>query len=313
MVVWVGFLVGMLPASSMTMGVAMSKVKFSKTTQARLQWFVAGIMLHVVMNDLKEELQDSWEKDDKFKLRMCLSAFGFAFAVVILYALRLLEPEEMHASDMSQDLREGNFEMQEHKPNDGLAVINQNVQDTTSNIVVPRLKKHGSKELFMERKKSIANVASEAPWSIIGAVAINALVDGINLGIQSAEGFNTGIKPAIGTSVEMFFLGVTCSGLVFPRVTKPLRVLCLIPPVVLVTTCVFVNIVAAAAGDHVVFSGILAFAFGSLLFMILNELIPEALSAPRGGEFSVSVMVFVGFVGMEILESILPSEQEVGA
>ena len=146
--------------------------------------------------------------------------------------------------------------------------------------------------------------APSFPFVLTVAVCIDALVDGLLIGISSASGAEAGVVITAALSIEMGFLGLTFASSLKrqPRARRFLAVL--LPPCLLIAGGglggLLGSLVAASPPAH---SALLAFGIAALLYLVTEELLLEAHSSQEEKHvWYVDIMFFVGFYLSFLLE-----------
>lgn len=140
------------------------------------------------------------------------------------------------------------------------------------------------------------------PTGMVGAAAIDALIDGLVLGLAFQAGERQGLLLAIALSIEFLFLGLSLVG-AFPseagmgrKLGATLAVPLAVPLGVLLAQPVGATPPAWQGA---------AFAFGliALLYLVTEELLVEAHEKPDTAW--ASAMFFVGFLALEVIDQLL--------
>ena len=116
-----------------------------------------------------------------------------------------------------------------------------------------------------------AELSEEIPWATLFAVAVDATVDGILIGLSLSADKTAGLSMAIATCIEMAFLGLSFSATIqnVTRSTCKHVAAVLVPPL-----CLFgAGIVGHVAGSSLqssqgLFIGFISFAIVALLFLV---------------------------------------------
>ncbi len=141
------------------------------------------------------------------------------------------------------------------------------------------------------------------PTGLIGATAVDFLVDGGVLGAGFTAGGKTGLLLTLALTIEYLFVGLSLAAALGPGARK--RTLVGLPTVLSLLT-----VAGTAAGiillDGVsasVLAGVLAFGAVAFMYLVTEELLVEAHE--RGETASGSVMFFVGFLLFMVLTETL--------
>ena len=136
------------------------------------------------------------------------------------------------------------------------------------------------------------------------AVGVDALLDGLVIGISFTAGQTVGILVPIALSLEMFFLGVTTALSLRARGVAAGRASML--------TCGLALLIAVGAGmgltvfagaSNAVLAGTLAFGCAALLYLVTEELLVEAHSVEETP--LVTSLFFAGFLTILVVEMAL--------
>jgi zinc transporter ZupT len=144
------------------------------------------------------------------------------------------------------------------------------------------------------------------PWGLTLPIYIDAMMDGMLIGLMSATSRHGAVLLALATAVEMGFLGITFGALVMRSGPCKWLLAAMLPLALMLSGA------AGAAGANALASvfevGITAFGIAALLFLACNELLKEA--SENMGESSIfqSGWLFVGFLAIIMLERVLPEE-----
>lgn len=132
------------------------------------------------------------------------------------------------------------------------------------------------------------------PWGLVLAVLIDSVVDGMLIGLAGSVQFSSGLLMAIATAIEMGFLGYSfaCS-VMHPGKPSRYIVLC-IPPIAMLWAAMAAAALAIDVQKTATFTGLIAFAFVALLFLVLEELLVEAHEKDDSEAWHVSVWLYVG-------------------
>eukprot|EP00657_Telonema_sp_P-1_P006698 TRINITY_DN2607_c0_g1_i1.p1 TRINITY_DN2607_c0_g1~~TRINITY_DN2607_c0_g1_i1.p1 ORF type:complete len:204 (+),score=43.63 TRINITY_DN2607_c0_g1_i1:112-723(+) len=143
--------------------------------------------------------------------------------------------------------------------------------------------------------------------SAIVAVAVDAMVDGLLIGLAYIASHTAGISMAIATCIEMGFLGVSFSNQVKSSVTSASHhfAIVLIPPLSLVAAGIVGDLAGQELVDHqYLFIGFIGFATVAVLFLVTEELLSEANEVSEGA-YSINVCFFLGLYSGLIMDKAL--------
>lgn len=144
------------------------------------------------------------------------------------------------------------------------------------------------------------------PWGLVIAVAIDAAVDGMLIGLSTSTSVGAGMLMAIATFIEMGFLGYSFGCAVSeskPRGGVKVSALAL-PPLCLLTCGVGAFALGAALQGSFVFTGLISFSLVAVLFLVIQELILEAAEKDQEQRWNVSIFIYMGLFisfGLEVV------------
>ena len=140
------------------------------------------------------------------------------------------------------------------------------------------------------------------------AVATDAMVDGLLIGIATSSGAQAGVVLTVALSIEMGFLGLTYASTLRTqrRATRILAVHA--PPLLLVVGGVIGGVLGQLLSTspplHV---GLLAFGIAALLYLVTEELLLEAHASQKEEHvWWVDACFFLGFYLSFLLEKFTP-------
>ena len=137
--------------------------------------------------------------------------------------------------------------------------------------------------------------ANAVPVSLLVAVGIDFLLDGLLLGIGFAAGANIGVLLALAETAEQLAVGLALAGELTAAGTTRMRAFlttALLSLLVFVTAVVGATVLSHLSGP--VMEGVLSFGLAALLFLVTEELLKEAHEEP--GTLVGTAMFFVGFL-----------------
>eukprot|EP00658_Telonema_sp_P-2_P024100 TRINITY_DN19667_c0_g2_i1.p1 TRINITY_DN19667_c0_g2~~TRINITY_DN19667_c0_g2_i1.p1 ORF type:complete len:176 (+),score=58.99 TRINITY_DN19667_c0_g2_i1:127-654(+) len=148
----------------------------------------------------------------------------------------------------------------------------------------------------------------ELSLSLAAAVSVDAMVDGLLIGLSYIASHTAGISMAIATCIEMGFLGVSFSNTVKNSSNMSRLKHCatiLIPPLCMIGAGVVGDIVGQQlVKQEYVFIGFIAFATVALLFLVTEELLTEANEVSKGS-FWINICFFLGLYAGLIMDKAL--------
>ena len=149
--------------------------------------------------------------------------------------------------------------------------------------------------------QNLHDAANEGVTSMIAAMAIDLVVDGVMLGLGFAAGERAGVLLAIALTLETASLGLAMATTLRTRGAAVRRILAVAAVLALSIA------IGAAAGGFVlryapvsVLPGLLAFGSAALLFLVTEELLEEAHQVKETP--TLTAMFFVGFLVLMVLE-----------
>lgn len=145
---------------------------------------------------------------------------------------------------------------------------------------------------------------ASGPNSLVIAVGIDLLVDGLLVGLGFAAGEKVGLLLTVALTIEILFLGLSTAGALLDAGASRARVIG-------TSAALAVPILGGAVVGATLLSGlpthyfdaVLAFAVAALLYLVTEELLTEAHEVPEV-PFSTA-MFFVGFVALFLLELVV--------
>jgi zinc transporter, ZIP family len=153
----------------------------------------------------------------------------------------------------------------------------------------------------LERRQEHTGAAM--PAGLIGATAVDFLVDGGVLGAGFTAGGETGLLLTLALTIEYLFVGLSIAAALGPASRK--RTLVLLP-----TALALLTILGAAGGivlltgaSAAVLAGVLAFGAVAFMYLVTEELLVEAHE--HGETASGSALFFVGFLLFMVLTETL--------
>ncbi len=143
---------------------------------------------------------------------------------------------------------------------------------------------------------------SEGPVGLTATSALDALVDGLVLGLAFNAGQSQGILLAIALAIEFLFLGLSIAGAFQARESR----LKIIVVATAVSLAVPVGVlIAGPIGTLPETWQAVAFAFGlvALLYLVTEELLVEAHQKPH--PHWSAAMFFVGFLALAVVNELM--------
>jgi len=152
---------------------------------------------------------------------------------------------------------------------------------------------------------------SSLPWGLIFAVAIDATVDGMLIGLSTSSSVGAGMLMAIATVIEMGFLGYSfgCTLVSQAQEAKLCRsalvALLVLPPLCLLCFGAGAYMVGKALESCFVFTGLVSFSLVAVLFLVIQELLLEAAEKDEDHNWNVSIFIYFGLFISFALEVVL--------
>ena len=145
--------------------------------------------------------------------------------------------------------------------------------------------------------------ASTLPMGMIGATAIDFLIDGIILGAGFTAGGHTGVLLAIALAIEYLFVGLSLAGAMGPGARKALVIGVPVLLSLLTVGGTFLGIWLLAGASPVVLAAVLAFGAVAFMYLATEELLVEAHAS---GETAIGSSAFyIGFLTVLVMEQAL--------
>jgi len=148
---------------------------------------------------------------------------------------------------------------------------------------------------------------NQVPIGLVLAVLVDGSIDGLLIGISSLSSVGTGLVTAIALSIEMALLGVsTCNTLRKSTLSiTSILALCLTLPLsILIAGLIGASLLQGTEGPVLI--GTIAFGGAGLLYLVTEELMIEAHEDEETDRWWVTIMFFVGFMVVILLDKFLP-------
>lgn len=141
------------------------------------------------------------------------------------------------------------------------------------------------------------------PVGMIGATAVDFLIDGLILGAGFTAGGHTGILLAIALAIEYLFVGLSLAGSMGEGSGKALVIGVPVALALLTVVGAVVGIWLLAGVSATVLAGVLAFGAVAFMYLATEELLVEAHAA---GETAIGSSAFyIGFLAVLMIEQAL--------
>lgn len=141
------------------------------------------------------------------------------------------------------------------------------------------------------------------PLALIGAIAVDLLIDGMVLGLAFIAGAKAGLLLAIALTLEVLFLGVTVTEELGETIRSKARVVAIALGLALLLPLGTLVALPVATLSPPVIAGFLSFGLIALLYLVTEELLVEAHEKPDTP--FISAMFFVGFLGLMLIEELI--------
>ena len=156
--------------------------------------------------------------------------------------------------------------------------------------------------LVMLSLKALEGRAS-GPIAMLGAVAVDILIDGLVLGLAFVAGRKAGVLLTIALTLEVLFLGLTVTTELSETIKSKARIIAITMGIALLLPIGAAIATPVATFPPVVIAGFLSFGLMALLYLVTEELLVEAHEKPDTP--LISAMFFIGFLGLLLIEEVL--------
>ncbi len=156
--------------------------------------------------------------------------------------------------------------------------------------------------LVMLSLKALEGRAS-GPIAMLGAVAVDILIDGLVLGLAFVAGGKAGVLLTIALTLEVLFLGLTVTTELGETIKSKARIITITMGIALLLPIGAAIATPVATFPPVVIAGFLSFGLMALLYLVTEELLVEAHEKPDTP--LISAMFFIGFLGLLLIEEFL--------
>ena len=156
--------------------------------------------------------------------------------------------------------------------------------------------------LVMLSLKALEGRAS-GPIAMLGAVAVDILIDGLVLGLAFVAGGKAGVLLTIALTLEVLFLGLTVTTELGETIKSKARIIGITMGIALLLPIGAAIATPVATFPPVVIAGFLSFGLMALLYLVTEELLVEAHEKPDTP--LISAMFFIGFLGLLLIEEFL--------
>ncbi len=156
--------------------------------------------------------------------------------------------------------------------------------------------------LVMLSLKALEGRAS-GPIAMLGAVAVDILIDGLVLGLAFVAGGKAGVLLTIALTLEVLFLGLTVTTELGETIKSKARIIAITMGIALLLPIGAAIATPVATFPPVVIAGFLSFGLMALLYLVTEELLVEAHEKPDTP--LISAMFSIGFLGLLLIEEFL--------
>uniref|UniRef100_UPI0035CBCE6C ZIP family metal transporter n=1 Tax=uncultured Sphingomonas sp. TaxID=158754 RepID=UPI0035CBCE6C len=156
--------------------------------------------------------------------------------------------------------------------------------------------------IVMLSLKALEGRAS-GPVAMLGAVAVDILIDGLVLGLAFVAGGKAGVLLTIALTLEVLFLGLTVTTELSETIKSKARIIAITMGIALLLPIGAAVATPVAAFPPVVIAGFLSFGLMALLYLVTEELLVDAHEKPDTP--LISAMFFIGFLGLLLIEELL--------
>ena len=144
---------------------------------------------------------------------------------------------------------------------------------------------------------------ASGPIAMLGAVAVDILIDGLVLGLAFVAGGKAGVLLTIALTLEVLFLGLTVTTELGKTFKSKARIIGITMGIALLLPIGAAIATPVATFPPVVIAGFLSFGLMALLYLVTEELLVEAHEKPDTP--LISAMFFIGFLGLLLIEEVL--------
>lgn len=144
---------------------------------------------------------------------------------------------------------------------------------------------------------------ARGPIAMLGAVAVDILIDGLVLGLAFVAGEKAGVLLTIALTLEVLFLGLTVTTELGETIRSKARIIAITMGIALLLPIGAALATPVATFPPVIIAGFLSFGLMALLYLVTEELLVEAHEKPDTP--LISAMFFIGFLGLLLIEEVL--------
>ena len=154
-----------------------------------------------------------------------------------------------------------------------------------------------------ERAEARGGSGGGLPVGMIGATAVDFLIDGLILGAGFTAGGHTGILLTIALAIEYLFVGLSLAGAMGKDSRKAMVIGVPVALALLTVVGAAVGIWLLAGVSTTVLAGVLAFGAVAFMYLATEELLVEAHA--RGETAIGSSAFYIGFLAVLVIEQAL--------
>jgi ZIP family zinc transporter len=152
-------------------------------------------------------------------------------------------------------------------------------------------------------RRADASPGARLPVGMIGATAVDFLIDGVILGAGFTAGGHTGVLLSIALAIEYLFVGLSLSAAMGPNASRSVVVGTPVLLSLLTVGGALLGVWLLAGVSPTVLAGVLAFGAVAFMYLATEELLVEAHE--RGETAIGSSAFYVGFLAVLVLEQAL--------
>ena len=155
-----------------------------------------------------------------------------------------------------------------------------------------------------ERAEAARSVSAALPLGLLAAVGVDAVLDGLVIGIGFSAGITLGLLVTIALSLEMFFLGLTTALTLRTTGASRMRVIAITSILaLLIGAGAWLGLTVLYGLSDSALAGVLAFGCAALLYLVTEELLTEAHNVPETP--LITSVFFLGFLVLMVIEMVI--------
>lgn len=228
-------------------------------------------------------------------------AGGFAVGCALMLILKVLSPPE----DPEEDVDLGHDAIQNGNSGGNTALLGGRHQSSRSSLpelaLLVQAKEWVPSRRWWTRRHALVSVP--LPKTLMLAVNVDALMDGLLVGLSVVAGKRAGVVVAVALAIEMGFLGITYAMALRRQSQLRLVVNVIIPPVILLGGGFMGSVTAHLLQAHPAADvAVIAFAVACMLYLVTEELLLDAHSGEGNVHcWWVDLTYFIGFLAVLIM------------